>query len=270
MNKKVLIIIDIILFLVTVFAYKYIFDIETGKTVYAEETERIVENAENPVFKIDKIVLWSSAYAVDNSDKSLKDIDISQFTDIEIYIDNLSKIKEVTAENTVNSLFIDNIKIETNELNRDVRFNYKNPYNCGKFEDISNWEADGILFKVVTTNQKQADADFNDNLFYTDCSNPITLGYLNKNFLTNCEIGGESGLISFDGSILSKVVQNITQLNSKISFDIHIVNNYNESFISKVAFDIDLTENDHAIDSGFLNKEIKPENNEFIFFKQFD
>lgn len=269
MNRKLLILIDIVLCLITIFAYSYIFNIELGRTVYAEETEKLVDNAENPVFRIDKIVLWSSAYAVDNSDKQLKDIDISQYTDIEIYIDNLSKIKELTPENTVNSLFIDNIKIETDELNRDVRFNYKNPYNCGKFEDISNWQADGILFRIINTNKKQVEADYNDSIFYTDCSNPITLGYLNKDFLTNCEIGGESGLISFDGSILSKVVQDIKKLNTKISFDIHIINNYNENYICKVSFNIDLTDNDYAIDSGYLNKEIRFADSNFIFFKQF-
>ena len=37
----------------------------------------------------------------------------------------------------------------------------------------------------------------------------------------------------------------------------------------KVSFDIDLTENNNAIDSGFLNKEIKFKDNEQIFFKQY-
>lgn len=268
MNKKVLIIIDIVLFIVAVITYKLVFDIESNKAVYAEETTKFVEENANPVFRVGKIVLWSSAYAVDNSNKELKDIDISQFTDIEIYIDNTSKNSEITAENTINTMYIDDIKIETDEMNRDIRFNYKNPYYCGKFVDIQNWEADGILFKILNTNRKQIEANYDENVFYTDCSNPITLGYVNKNFMTHCEISGETGMINFDGSILSKVTQDIKRLNSKISFNINIVNNYNEKYICRIEINNDLTENNNAIDTGFLNKEIIPRNNEMFFLKQ--
>ena len=268
MDKKVLLVIDIILLIITIICYKIIFDIETKRTIYAEETVRFVEENENPVFKIGKIVLWSSAYAVDNSDGELKDIDISQFTDIEIYIDNFSRTKELTFENTVNRLYIDKINIDTNDVNRDIRFNYKNPTECGKFVDIKNWIENGINFNVVKSNREQRESDFKDNLFFTDCSNPITLGYVNKDFMTHCEIGGESGVISFDGSILSKTSQDIKLLNSKITFTIHLINNYNEKFFCKVPINIDLTENNHAIDSGFLKTEIIPQNNTLIFIRE--
>ena len=268
MNRKVLLIVDLILLVITVICYKIIFDIETNKTIYAEETTRFVEENENPIFRIEKIVLWSSAHAVDNSEGELKDIDISQFTDIEIYIDNMSRINELTFENTVSDMFIDGIEIDTNEVNRDVRFNYKNPTECGKFSDISNWIEDGIQFNIVNTNKEQRESDFKDNLFFTDCSNPITLGYLNKDFMTHCEIGGESGVISFDGSILSKISQDINVLNSKITFTVHIVNNYGEKFFCKVPINIDLTENDNAIDSGFLKTEIIPKDNTMIFIRE--
>ena len=269
MNKKVLIVVDIILFIITVIAYKVIFDFQTERNMYIEETTKFIEDSQDPVFKINKIVLWSSAYAVDNSDKQLKDIDISQYTDIEIYIDNKSKNEEITAENTVNELFINNIKIDTNELNRDIRFNYKNPHNFGKFEDIANYQDDEVSFKVIHSNLKQSEFNFDEANFFTDCSNPITLGYVNKNFLTHCEISGESGLINFDGSILSKTTQNLKSLNSKITFDIHLVNNYNETFLCNASVYIDLSANNNAIDSGLLRTEIIPEDNELIFIKQY-
>ena len=48
----------------------------------------ISEENENSVFNIQKILVYSSATAVDNSeDQSLKDVSISQFSDISIYID---------------------------------------------------------------------------------------------------------------------------------------------------------------------------------------
>lgn len=268
MNKKVLVIIDIILFIFTIFIYKYIFDVETRKNIYTQESVQLAEENEKQVFKIEKIILWSSAYAVDNSEGELKDVDISQFTDIEIYINNLSKSQELTGENTVNEMFITNMKIETNELNRDVRLNYKNPYDCGKFVDLESWRDDGILFKILNTNKKEEEADYNQSVFFTDCSNPITLGYVNKNFLSNCEIVGEEGIISFDGAILSKINQDLENLNSKISFDINLINNFNESYVCKVNFNIDLTANNKAIKSGYLKQEIIPEEKNMVFIKQ--
>ena len=270
MSKKVLLIVDLLLLIITIVCYKIIFDVETNKTIYVEETSKFVEENGNPIFRIEKIVLWSSAYAVDNSDGELKDIDISQFTDMEVYIDNLSRIKELTFENTVNRLYIDNINIETNDVNRDIRFNYKNPQECGKFVDLNNWIEGGINFNIVNTNREQRESDFKDNLFFTDCSNPITLGYVNKNFITHCEIGEQTGVISFDGSILSKISQDINLLNSKITFTIHLVNNYDEKFFCKVPIEIDLTANNYAINSGFLKTEIAPNDNTLTFIREIE
>ena len=110
-KKPLIIIIDIILLIVSIIAYKYIYEVEVGKQIYSEEAVRFVEENKEPVFKIGKIILYSSANAIDNSNGLLKNFDISQFTDIEIYIDNTTKNKEITAENTISELYIDNIKI---------------------------------------------------------------------------------------------------------------------------------------------------------------
>ena len=171
----IILVIDIILLVVSIFTYKYIFQRETGKMIYLEESERFATENKNPIFKIEKIILYSSANAIDNSNGELKNLDISQFTDIEIFINNKSKSEEISAENTVNELFIDNIKIESESDTGEKIFNYKNPLNCGKYVDLENWRDDGILFNVLNSNQKNEVANYDENIFYTDCSNPISL-----------------------------------------------------------------------------------------------
>ena len=212
-KKPLIIIIDIILLIVSIIAYKYIYEVEVGKQIYSEEAVKFVEENKEPVFKIGKIILYSSANAIDNSNGLLKNFDISQFTDIEIYIDNTAKSKEITAENTINQMYIDNIKISGAQNSGDKVINYKNPLECGKYVDIDNFREDGILFKIVNSNKKNQTADYNEPIFYTDCSNPISLGYINTNVLTNCELTANSGSISFDGSIL--IIANIDIENLK-------------------------------------------------------
>ena len=73
---KIIILIDIVLLIAVFFAYKNIYTVETRKTIYAEASEKFVEENKQPVFKIGKIILYSSANAIDNSDGQLKDIDI--------------------------------------------------------------------------------------------------------------------------------------------------------------------------------------------------
>ena len=79
----------------------------------AKEWVKIAEENTEPVFKVSKILLYSSADAVDTSEGNLlKSLDISAYTDIAVYIDNLSLISELTPENTIKELYIDNIIIE--------------------------------------------------------------------------------------------------------------------------------------------------------------
>ena len=130
------IIVIVILCLSSVLGYKYIFEVETLRNRYAEESAAFIENNNNPVFKVGQIILFSSANATDNSEGKLKNIDISQFTDMSIYIDNKGKNKEITPENTISEMYIDNIKIEGVSNNGEKILNYKNPKNTGKYVEF--------------------------------------------------------------------------------------------------------------------------------------
>ena len=266
-NTTLVLTIDIILLILSIFTYRYIFSVENLKKNYAEETLEFIENNENPVFKVGQIVLYSSANAIDNSNGELKDIDISQFTDMEIYIDNKAKNDEITAENTINEMYINNIKINGNSNDGEKIFNYKNPQNCGKYVDLSNWEADGILFNITRTNEEDKNANYDHNIFYTDCSNPISLGYINKNILKGCEVSKEVGTIAFDGTILKSAGVDLKDLKTNISFSINITNNYNEKFVCNMDLDIDLESEDEGIYSGYLIKMLNPEGDKYNFIK---
>lgn len=261
------IIVIVILCLISVLGYKYIFEVETLRNRYAEESAAFIENNNNPVFKVGQIILFSSANATDNSEGKLKNIDISQFTDMSIYIDNKGKNKEITPENTISEMYIDNIKIEGVSNNGEKILNYKNPKNTGKYVELENWQQDGILFSILNTNPKNDLANYEEPIFYTDCSNPISLGFINKNILTNCEVGEETGTITFDGSILKAANVNLEDLKTKVSFTINITNNYNEKYACNVELDLDLTSENQEIYSGYLVKMFKPVGVEYNFVK---
>lgn len=267
---KWIILMDILLFIAVFFAYKNIYKVETRKTIYAEASEKFVEENKQPIFKIGKIILYSSANAVDNSDGQLKNIDISQFTDLQVYIDNTKKSPEITAENTINEMYIDNIKFSTKSNSGTKAFNYKNPFDFGKFIQIDNYRDDGILFQISNTNEKDSLANYNDNIFFTDCSNPISLGFVNKDLLTGCEVNSTNGSITFDGSILKSANVGLSDINPSMSFTIHLTNNYNEKFTCNVDIDVDLSASDGGIYNGYIMKVINTEETKYNFLKVSD
>ena len=264
-HTRLILLIDILLIIILIISYKYILSTEINKKICIKDTLEFAEEINNPVFKIKQIILYSSAYAVDNSNgQKLQDIDISQFTDIAIYIDNSSE--EITAKNTINELFIDNIEIKTKSESGEKIFNYKNPLNIGKYSEIENYRDDGILFNVIHTNEENENSDYNNNIFYTDCSNPISLGYINKNLITNCKLSSD-GTISFDGSILKSANIDLEEINSEIKFTIHIVNNLNEDYYCDLKINNQLDSEDGGIYTGYIMKILNSEDGKYNFFK---
>ena len=265
-NIYIVIVINIFLLAIAIFAYNYIYQVETTKNMYTEDVEKFVEQNKEPVFNIGKIMLYSSAYAIDNSEEGkLQDIDISQYTDIVLYVDNKEENEELTPENTISEIFIDNFKITSDSNVGEKIINYKNPEKIGKYVDLNNYSGDGVLYRVVNTNAKNDDAIYDEPVFYTDCTNPISLGFINKNVLTNCAVANTGGSISFDGSILKGANIDLNDLTAQISFTIHIKNNYNEEFVCNVTIDNVLDTPEREIDSGYLLKAI--DDHEFKFLK---
>ncbi|MCL2341881.1 MAG: hypothetical protein FWC53_02245 [Firmicutes bacterium] len=197
----------------------------------------------------------------------MQDVDINQFTDIAVYIDNKSRVQDLTLKNTVKEVSICNIKLDS----KSGFINYKNPLSYGRFEGLTNNNNKDIVFENVATNDENDKADYNSPVFYADCSNPISLGYLNLGVLKNYNIPEDdnygtsinSKTVLFDGSILKKAGIKIEELKCSLSFTIKIKNYLDEEFTCDVS--LNNIAGDDSIYSGYYTKEYTPQSSLYDF-----
>ena len=197
--------------------------------------------------------MFSNADAIDNTiEQNLQKLNICQYTDIAIYIKNRNDVEELTEKNIVNKLYIDNIKIEADTDKGNKIFNYKSPYNYGKFRLFEQEKfVDRIDFNVLNTNEQNRSNDYSQPTFYTDCSNPISLGYLNKNIVTNYAVNEENASnIVFNGKLLETTNINLEDIKCRISFKLHIINNLKEEYVYNLKLDMPLENEKTNIYSG--------------------
>ena len=258
----ILIVLAIVLLIIY---YNFIFAKAFAKNNFANQVEEISEENQNPIFSIQKIHLYNSANAVDNSeDQSLSNMAISQYSDISIFIDNGQTISDLTDENSVKELYIDNIEITSNSDNGTKILNYKNPLNFGKYQNISEPDKNRIDFNVVKTNEQNENNNYNEPTFYTDCSNPISLGYLNKDLLTNYSVSNENNAVSFNGKIREQANISLDDINYTLNFTIHIINNLNQHFSYNMKLNVDLS----GIYDGYTYKGKDTSGRDYQFFKE--
>ena len=265
-NVKLAFVILIILCLALVFAYYYfVLNDSIYRDNYANQMIGISDNNENTIFSIQKVVLYSNANAIDNSkDQSLSDVSICQYSDLGISIDNSQSSSELTDENTVKQLYIDNI-VMTSKLDKGTKIlNYKNPFSFGKYKEIESPINNRIDFKIINTNQENESNNYDEPTFYTDCSNPINLGYLNKDLLTKYSVSNESSTVSFNGKVLKEANISLDDINYNLKFTIHIVNNLNEKFSYNMNLDVNLD----GIYDGYTYRAKSTSGNEYRFFRE--
>lgn len=265
-NYKKSIPICLIIFIILLFIWGEIIKNYRANKEFSEFGEKIVSSNENKIFNIDKIILCSNANAIDNSEnKNVSSLSVYQYTDIAIYINNKNKEQELTKENTISELFIDNIEIVTSSNLGKQSLRYKNLMGFGSKETLSDYNYnDRIDFDIVYTNKENEEADYNEPNFYTDCSNPITLEYINQDLKNDYKITDKDN-VSFDGKILKSAGINIEDINAKIRFKINIKNNNNESFSSWINFQIPL--NDIYEGNSIKSKVLDKDNYRYAFFK---
>lgn len=261
----------ILAFIVLLLYYHFVLSPSFAKSNFTNQMIEIADENENSIFNVQKILLYSSANAISNSkDQSLKDMSICQYTDLLIYIDNSQSSSELTDENSVKELYIDNIVITSNVDKGTKILNYKNSFNVGKYTDIKQPENNRIDFKIINTNQENENHNYDEPTFYTDCSNPITLGYLNKDILTNYSVTDDSKSISFNGKVLKEANINLEDINYTLRFTIHIVNNLNQTFAYNMKLDVNLDDNNGGIYNGYTYKSKSTSGNEYRFFREVD
>ena len=118
-NIKVFMIVLSIIILVLLALYSnFVFSPIIERNKFANNV--VAQSDENSIFHLENILWYNSATLVNNSDEqTLNSMSICQFSDISIYIDNKLENSELTDENTVKELYIDNISFETNSIQGD-------------------------------------------------------------------------------------------------------------------------------------------------------
>lgn len=269
--KLSFLILMIIAFIVLLLYYHFVLADVLSRNKFANQMVEVSDNNETSIFNIHKILLYSNANAIDNSEnQSLQNLSICQYTDLSITIDNIQNSSDLTDENTVKELYIDNIVMKSNMDKGTKILNYKNPLSFGKYRDIEQPTNNRIDFKILNTNQENENNDYDKPTFYTDCSNPITLGYLNKDILTNYSVSDNSKTVSFNGKVLKEANINLDDINYTLSFTIHIVNNLNQKFAYNMNLDVNLNDENGGIYNGYVYRGKTTTGNEYRFFRELD
>lgn len=254
-------------FIVLILYNVFVFSGLNKKNAFTNQMLEIASENENPIFNVQRISTYSSANAFNEEDnRSLQNMSISQFSDIAIYLDNSLSSSDMTAENTVSELYIDNINISTASDKGTKILNYKNSLDFGKYKDLSN--ADRIDFKVVRSNEENENNNYDEPTFYTDCSNPITLGFLNKNIVTNYSVSSDANSVSFNGKVLQEAGVSLDDINYTLSFTIHVVNNVGQKFAYNMKLNVNLDDENGGIFNGYTNTTNTTSGDEFKFFRE--
>ena len=216
-------------------------------------------------FEISKIYLFSSAYANQNeaANKSTWNLNVSQFTDIAIFVDNHSET-DLSKKNTISQLYIDNIQYTNTPLLGTPKLYYKNPNDFGKLSFQEEKEIHDTLNYAIIPYSKQL--NYENPEAYDSSFSPICLGFVNQNIKTDYTITNIEEPLHYDGNLLKRCNIGLSRIQCSFSFDIHILNQLGNHFKSTVTIDIPLkdTSSNATIYDGFLKQEItKLENCKF-------
>ena len=213
-------IITIALLVVCIVTIVYIIGIYKANEEFSNYVDGLTRLNSKTVFSIDRIYLYSSADATSNeTTKPVWDLNLFQFTDIALYINNRSE-EGVTYENTIKELTIDNVKFNDLQSGTPSLY-YKNVNDFAKLTNLEENKINNSLeFKVVNSGE----ADYSEPTIYSNCQNPITLEYVNTNMEENTIISDISTPLTYDGSLLRKGGILISQMECTLSFTITIIN----------------------------------------------
>lgn len=247
----------IIVFILCYFLfYKYILkkNFETSVVDFSNKNEETI-------FKIDNVTFFSGCDA-ENKSASSSNFTIEnlyQYTDIALFI--TSPKEEKGLENTLKSVYLDNIHfVKTPTLGTPSLY-YKNINNFAKSDIISSNLINNRLDFNITS---EDEANLDTPTLYNNLANPIVLSYINNNIKTDYTITDTSSPITYDGTLLKKCDILLNWISSSISFDIYITNNLNQEFKTKVCLDIPLENNDKSLYDGSV---ILKENTNFVFYR---
>lgn len=253
-NKKSLKILFALTAIIILALIVYVFFIQNIfiKSNFEKDNIEIASLNENIPFSIKKIILFSSATAnAENVNQSLLNLDISQYCDIGIYLNN-SDIDN----NIIQALYIDNISISTPELGSPCLY-MKRVTDLGKCSfDEKNIINQKLDFNIIDIN---SDINYDNLEMYSNASTPISIGFYNrdvkKDYLTDLKE------IIYNGTLLKKAAIPVKSLECNVSFTINIITTSNEHYICNISFDVPLQDGEGSIaDTGYAIMEINTAN----------
>lgn len=266
MKKKIiLIIIIIILLILDVFLFfNFIYKRYRNKFFLEKYDIALANDINNNEFKINKIILYSSASGTNKNNNFQKTdwlLDIYEYTDIAVFFE---KPKTLTTSNTIQALNISNIKYNVTSPKYEPTLYYLDGNSFGTDTISKDFKIDNKLeYTVLNFDNKDNSIMYNTPVFFSDLSNPITLKFTNT-LLKNYSIKNTEKLI-FDGSLLTKTPLTLKDLEASLSFDIEITNFANEKYISNVNIKIPLENSKETI---FNGKILENKNVNLKFLKQ--
>ena len=261
-KRKIIILSSCIIIFLIIATYGNITFQYIRRNNFVKENAKVYEMNRNPIFKVKRIVLCSDANAIDLSEEQdMQDLNIYQYTDIAIYLENGN---ELSSTNTIKEMYIDNISIDGNDDLGQKSLTYKNTNQFGLKQEIKETkETNNIYFNIVHTNKENEEVNYNEATFFTDCSNPITLEYLNYNVKEGFRME-ENKSVLFNGSILKEAGIGIKDIECNVKFKIHIINNENQKYSCPVNIQIPLKD----IYNGTTMKSKSTDDNKYIFFRE--
>ena len=249
-NKKLFraILIIILLILIIYLLYDTTFSKSQKDNLNTESTYSL----ENSPFSISKVIMYSSASGTNKSTTFQQNnwiLDIFQYSDIAIYLttDN----NELNPNNTIQKLSIQNVSISNTKVGTPSLY-YLDTLNFGT-PNINNHYIieDNLEFTILNDKNIDTNLQYNTPIFFTDCSNPITLKYVNNQIKTDFEITSNEPIF-FNGKLLELAKIPLENLETTISFDIHFTANDNKEYKYTLNLPIELKNDTNNILEGSI------------------
>lgn len=213
------------------------------------------------VFSIEEITLFSSSDAKNkaSSQTNFTIENLYAYTDMAIFIKQTDK--EKTLKNTLKEVRVENIEINPLTTVGQANIYYKNVNDFAKpYIPETQPITDTLTFKTTS----EETPDFSEPLLYNNCASPITLSYVNENIKTDYTLLDITNPITYNGSLLKRCGIALSQIATKISFDMFITNYQDETFKSKIFIDIPYQTDTSSIYDG--NITIK-QNVNYVFYR---
>lgn len=201
-------------------------------------------------FSVNKIVYFSTANAESsiNQNSSFTINNLYQITDIAIFINNNSN-GNYTNKNTLKKVTLSDINISLPPSCGEPNLYYKSLNDFAKniFDDKQK-----INETIVFDTTSESEIDYSTPVLYNNTANPITLSYVNSNITTNYTLADSVSNLSYNGNLLKQCNITLNSIACKVSFNMIIENNSDETFTCPISLNIPLSTESSTIYDGSL------------------